>query len=248
MGFVALVFTGTRAWVFGAIVVAAYVLILERHYLTLGIAAGAVFLAAFVFSNIDLPPGDPFTPVVRSFSFPWMNVTGAAVMRYGVKSWNWRVELWKLAIEQVLRTPLLGAGFRIDAYVRAAVMSQYAAHEVTYYTYLLNLAAGGTHMIWLGPFHTFGVIAGSLFLVYYAERLRAALRLVARAGREAPDLYAAAVFVAAWLVYGTAIGVVDGGTLAMRFFIPAGLLHMLEYAFRIRTEIPAKTVFSPAGV
>lgn len=248
LGFVALIFTGTRAWVFGAIVVAAYILILERQYLALGIAAGAVFFAAFVFSNIDLPPGDPFTPVVRSFSFPWMNVTGTAVMRYGAKSWNWRVELWKLAVEQIWRTPLLGAGFRVDAYVRAAVMSKYAAHELTYYTYLLNLASGGTHMIWLGPFHTFGVVAGSLFLVYYVERFRAALRLVARAGRTAPDLYAAAVFIAAWLVYGTAIGVVDGGTLALRFFIPAALLHMLEYAVRLRTEAPAKTVFSPVGV
>ncbi len=247
LAFVALIFTGTRAWVFGAVVVVAYILILERHYVTLAVAAGAFLLIAFFCSNIDLPPGDPLTPVVRSFALPWMNVTGSAVLRYGAKSWSWRVELWKLSIEQILRTPLLGAGFRIDAYVRAAVMSQYAAQELTYYSFLLNLAGGGTHMIWLGPFHTFGIIAGTLFLIYYFERFRAALRLVVRTARDAPDLHAATVFVASWLVYGTAIGVVDGGTLAMRFFIPAGLLHMLEYAVRLRSRTTAPAVFSPAA-
>jgi O-antigen ligase len=239
LAFVALLFTGTRAWVFGAIVVAIYFLALERRYLTISAGVGVGLLVALICSNIRIPSENGLAPIVRSFSIPWFNFSGAERSVHAGGSWNWRVDLWKLALDQIKRTPLWGAGFRLDPYVRSVLTSTYVARNRSYYNYLINLASGSTHQLWLGPFHTFGVLGGLLFLIYYIERVAAAWKLAVTTCRERSEYAGSALFIAAWLIYGTAIGFVDGGTTAMRFYIPAGLSHLLAYAVNNKIEKPS---------
>lgn len=229
LGTVGLLLTGTRALVVAAAGALLYVMIARGWWLRTFFCLVLLGFAISYIAGVNVNESSALAPVVRSLS---VKVFGMDRGRVSTNPYltqatlEWRMELWTRALASIRRYPLLGRGFsgRYSESVRSR-----AGSYAYYYQWVTEgeLDAGATHNLFIGPFLTFGIPAGLLFLLYVGQRLRAVLRLCRSVDRN-NELYRMTRLIGVWTVFILGANLTSGGTVATIPMLIFALSHVTE--------------------
>lgn len=242
-GLLAIMMTGTRTSVLSAAAVILLTAIMKRAWWLIGLVSGVILIAAVVISNVDVNPSSAWAPLLRSFTLPWLNFSGATTNVYATwETYDWRKGMWDYCMTKIAEKPFLGHGFFVDF---SPLMAHYASfgHRFMFYelSWMSEIGSGATHNLWLGPFVNFGILGGVLFAVYALGRCASTIRMHLQVGASSPYLIASR-FMSLWLMYIIAGSYTTGGTNATYFFLFAALSHLLEHKIAESKTLTPKVV------
>ena len=226
----ALLMTGTRGIVFAAICAAAFAMSLRGLWVRAATIGGAFILLIFIASNTRIDYDQSFAPVVRAVSVSFMSIsdrTAATTDFLSMETFHWRTALWREALASIKRHPVSGRGLQ----GRHSGLTTWQTLDYASFVGLINqgeLDSGATHNILLGPFLSFGIPAGLLFLAYVFRRSRSLLSTVISLPRTHSHMPLAA-FLATWLVFALSATLTTGGTVAPYLFLLMAFCHEFHH-------------------
>jgi O-antigen ligase len=237
-----LLLTGTRTLVLSGAVAVLYVLAVKRRWVWM--AGGCLFLAVLLFVRVNVPTvSNPLAGmVVRSVSFTMSDDTVRRQHPFAFhesETMGWRFSLWRQAAASIFEHPWFGRGFSASRW-GGVPLSFMGPRDQEYAIFESTLDIGATHNLWLGPFVTFGVLAGLGFVCFVVSGYRRLWRAAITVPPD-HDLYVATHLLGAWLVMLANASISTGGTVATE------LLLVLAMVFALSRQLSSPPVGDGSG-
>jgi O-antigen ligase len=160
----AVVYSGGRGVFGGWILTILGYLIIKRHYFLLAgasaLAVAAIAVPAFFPKTVENLP-ESFRRVFEFRMDP-------AEKSHGARSWETRLDMWKVSLEDIKKHPLVGVGFR-GLPINLVIYGELSGEELFIE---MGVTSGSTHNAYIAYAQIFGIPALVLFLLIYLNHFR----------------------------------------------------------------------------